>query len=168
MQVTNGEALLAKYNLKANDAVLAEGNQAAMYVLFPLSNSDEAGGTRPGEKKKRIAANVSFRQLRRPPGQPQGHVRRRRSRPERCSCCPSESLPAPWFLRAVTDVASPKIKIKYVLPDGATAYLGAVGSDALAEQLRAANEKEGLLSAYQVVADQPTGACAVVITGHDR
>ena len=30
MQVTGGEALLAKYNLKANDAVLAEGNQSEM------------------------------------------------------------------------------------------------------------------------------------------
>lgn len=57
---------------------------------------------------------------------------------------------------------------QYVLPDRATAYLGAVGSDALAEQLRAANAKEGLISAYQVVPEQPTGACAVVITGHDR
>lgn len=33
MQVTGGEALLAKYNLKANDAVLAEGNQSEMYAL---------------------------------------------------------------------------------------------------------------------------------------
>lgn len=46
--------------------------------------------------------------------------------------------------------------------------MGAVGSDDLAQQLRTANEKEGLISAYQVVQDQPTGACAVVITGHDR
>ncbi|GAA5861812.1 hypothetical protein JCM8547_008560 [Rhodosporidiobolus lusitaniae] len=57
---------------------------------------------------------------------------------------------------------------QYVLPENSTAYLGAVGSDSLADQLRAANEKEGLYSAYQVVEDKPTGACAVVITGHDR
>ncbi|BGP14899.1 adenosine kinase [Rhodosporidiobolus nylandii] len=57
---------------------------------------------------------------------------------------------------------------QYVLPAGSTAYLGAVGSDSLADQLRAANDKEGLQSAYQVVEDKPTGACAVVITGHDR
>ncbi|GAA5937235.1 adenosine kinase [Sporobolomyces koalae] len=57
---------------------------------------------------------------------------------------------------------------QYVLPEGSTAYLGAVGSDSLADQLRAANDKEGLKSAYQVVEDKPTGACAVVITGHDR
>jgi adenosine kinase len=30
MQVVNGESLLQKYNLKANDAVLAEGNQSEM------------------------------------------------------------------------------------------------------------------------------------------
>ncbi|ORY91483.1 carbohydrate kinase PfkB [Leucosporidium creatinivorum] len=57
---------------------------------------------------------------------------------------------------------------QYVLPAGSTAYLGAVGKDDLANQLRAANEKEGVISAYQVVEDKPTGACAVIITGHDR
>ncbi|BGP38882.1 adenosine kinase [Rhodotorula kratochvilovae] len=57
---------------------------------------------------------------------------------------------------------------QYVLPDNSTAYLGAVGADSLADQLRAANDKEGLQSAYQIVEDKPTGACAVVITGHDR
>lgn len=46
--------------------------------------------------------------------------------------------------------------------------MGCVGSDALADQLRAANDKEGLHSAYQVVSDAPTGACAVVLTGHHR
>lgn len=57
---------------------------------------------------------------------------------------------------------------QYVLPAGSTAYLGAVGKDDLANQLRAANEKEGVISAYQVVEEKPTGACAVIITGHDR
>ena len=38
MQVTQGESLLAKYNLKPNDAVLAEGNQAEMSVPS-LSNA---------------------------------------------------------------------------------------------------------------------------------
>ncbi|GAA6029578.1 hypothetical protein JCM8097_000947 [Rhodosporidiobolus ruineniae] len=57
---------------------------------------------------------------------------------------------------------------QYVLPANSTAYLGAVGADSLADQLRAANDKEGLQSAYQVVEGKPTGACAVVITGHDR
>ncbi|GAA5863409.1 hypothetical protein JCM3774_005282 [Rhodotorula dairenensis] len=57
---------------------------------------------------------------------------------------------------------------QYVLPANSTAYLGCVGKDSLADQLRAANDKEGLQSAYQVVEDKPTGACAVIITGHDR
>ena len=32
IQVTNGEDVLKKYNLKANDAILAEEKQAPMYV----------------------------------------------------------------------------------------------------------------------------------------
>lgn len=57
---------------------------------------------------------------------------------------------------------------QYVLPEKSTAYLGCVGDDDLANQLRAANDKEGLHSAYQVEKGTPTGSCAVVITGHDR
>ena len=77
MQVTNGEALLAKYNLKANDAVLAEGNQAEMCV-YPV-------------RERRTGAEVAERaQLRGPQDQPPGHLRRRRSRAERCSCCPGK------------------------------------------------------------------------------
>ncbi|KAH9808909.1 Ribokinase-like protein [Melampsora americana] len=57
---------------------------------------------------------------------------------------------------------------QYILPAGSTVYLGSVGKDDLADQLRAANKKEGLKELYQVVDGQPTGACAVVITGHDR
>lgn len=33
MQVTNGEKLLEKYDLKANDAILAEEKHAPLYVL---------------------------------------------------------------------------------------------------------------------------------------
>lgn len=57
---------------------------------------------------------------------------------------------------------------QYVLPEKSTAYLGCVGSDDLATQLRKANEKEGLRSVYQVDENTPTGCCAVVITGHER
>lgn len=57
---------------------------------------------------------------------------------------------------------------QYVSPAGSVAYIGAVGDDDLAQQLRAANEKEGVQSAYQVHAGKKTGACAVLITGHDR
>ena len=35
MQVTNGEALLEKYKLKANDAILAGEEHAGMYVMNP-------------------------------------------------------------------------------------------------------------------------------------
>lgn len=56
----------------------------------------------------------------------------------------------------------------YVLPAKHVAYIGSVGKDQLADQLRAANDKEGVQSAYQVHEDTRTGACAVVITGHHR
>jgi len=87
-----------------------------------------------------------------------------------------------------------------VLPKKHVVYVGAVGKDQLADQLRAANDKvslmtgspatkaieingnlrslhahtsssvrqEGVESAYQIHSDEKTGACAVVITGHDR
>lgn len=58
--------------------------------------------------------------------------------------------------------------VQYVLPEHSTAYLGCVGKDDLAQQLRAANDREGLESLYQVNDAVPTGSCAVVITGHDR
>jgi adenosine kinase len=57
---------------------------------------------------------------------------------------------------------------QYVLPPNSTAYIGCVGKDGLADQLRAANDKEGLYTPYQVVEGSQTGACAVVITGHHR
>ena len=39
VQVTNGEELLKKYDLKANDAILAEEKHAPMYVSFFVSLS---------------------------------------------------------------------------------------------------------------------------------
>ncbi|KAF5311790.1 hypothetical protein D9619_002551 [Psilocybe cf. subviscida] len=56
----------------------------------------------------------------------------------------------------------------YILPPKSVAYTGAVGNDSLAEQLRQANEREGVLHVYDVHDDEKTGACAVVITGHHR
>jgi len=56
----------------------------------------------------------------------------------------------------------------YVLPPKSVVYTGCVGDDDLAEQLRTANAKEGVESAYQVAKGQRTGACAVVITGQHR
>ncbi|GAA6018406.1 hypothetical protein JCM10207_000882 [Rhodosporidiobolus poonsookiae] len=112
MQVVDAPELLSKYNLKANDAVLAEGKQSEIYEDL----------------------QKNFKVLYVAGGAAQNAAR----------------------------------AAQYVLPDNSTAYLGAVGADSLADQLRAANDKEGLHSAYQVVDDKPTGACAVVITGHDR
>lgn len=57
---------------------------------------------------------------------------------------------------------------QYVLPPQSTAYFGCVGTDDLADQQRAANDREGLRYVYQISDDAKTGSCAVVITGHDR
>lgn len=57
---------------------------------------------------------------------------------------------------------------QYVLPPGSTVYIGAVGADNLADQLRVTNKKEGLKELYQVVESAPTGACVVIITGQHR
>ncbi|KAG8987077.1 adenosine kinase [Tulasnella sp. 427] len=56
----------------------------------------------------------------------------------------------------------------YVLPDNSVVYAGCVGNDELADTLRAANKREGVASAYQVTTEENTGACAVILTGHDR
>lgn len=58
--------------------------------------------------------------------------------------------------------------LQYILPPGSVAYSGCVGDDVLAEQLRAANKREGLDDYYLVKKGGKTGACAVVITGHNR
>lgn len=112
MQIRNGEAMLEKYGLKANDAVLADEKQLAIYkdIVDNYDVTYVAGGA---------AQNAA-----------------------RCA--------------------------QYVLPANSTAYLGCVGKDDLAKQLQAANDKEGLKSIYQFSDDQPTGSCAVVITGHNR
>jgi sugar/nucleoside kinase (ribokinase family) len=47
-------------------------------------------------------------------------------------------------------------------------FTGCVGDDELAEQLKVANRKEGLDDVYLVKKGEKTGACAVIITGHDR
>ncbi|KAF9260832.1 adenosine kinase [Marasmius fiardii PR-910] len=56
----------------------------------------------------------------------------------------------------------------YVLPPNSVVYTGCVGEDDLAEQLKAANKREGLDEVYQVKKGEKTGACAVVITGQHR
>ncbi|WFD40428.1 adenosine kinase [Malassezia japonica] len=112
MQVRDGQAVLEKYGLKPNDAVLASEEQLSIYqyLVENYQVAYVAGGA---------AQNTA-----------------------RCA--------------------------QYVLPEHSTAYLGAVGNDDLAQQLRAANDREGLQSLYQVVDTTPTGSCAVVITEHNR
>lgn len=61
-----------------------------------------------------------------------------------------------------------RFDLQYVLPPNSVVYTGCVGDDALAEQLKAANKREGLDEVYQVLKGGKTGACAVVITGHHR
>ena len=58
---------------------------------------------------------------------------------------------------------------QYVLPAGSVAYIGSVGDDDLKKTLQDANDAENVQSAYQVQpAPARTGACAVIISGHDR
>lgn len=57
---------------------------------------------------------------------------------------------------------------QYVLPPNSVVFAGCVGDDQLAEQLRVANKREGVLDVYKVKKGQKTGACAVLITGHHR
>lgn len=56
----------------------------------------------------------------------------------------------------------------YILPPGSVVYTGSVGNDDFAKTLREANDKEGVESAYYVREQTSTGACCVLITGHDR
>ncbi|CEQ40500.1 SPOSA6832_02130 [Sporobolomyces salmonicolor] len=136
MQVVDAPELLEKYALKANDAVLAEGNQSQIYEDLQKNY-----------KVHYVAGGAA-----------QNAARGAQVRPSPYALAPAFLLPTLTPLRGN----------QYVLPANSTAYLGAVGADSLADQLRAANDKEGLQSAYQVVEDKPTGACAVVITGQDR
>ncbi|KAF8701243.1 hypothetical protein AX14_000512 [Amanita brunnescens Koide BX004] len=112
MQVVNGENLLKKYDLKANDAILAEEKHSALYdeIVKDHKVTYVAGGAT--QNAARGAA--------------------------------------------------------YILPPHSVAYTGCVGDDDLAEQLRAANKREGLDDLYFVKKGEKTGACGVVITGHHR
>jgi len=112
IQVFNGEELLKKYDLKANDAVLAEEKHMPLYddLVKNYQVTYVAGGA--AQNAARGAA--------------------------------------------------------YVLPPNSVVYTGSVGDDGLAEQLRAANRREGLTDVYQVKKGEQTGACGVIITGHNR
>jgi adenosine kinase len=51
---------------------------------------------------------------------------------------------------------------------GATSYMGSVGADHYADQLRKTAEKDGVNVHYYVDADAHTGTCAACIVGGER
>lgn len=57
---------------------------------------------------------------------------------------------------------------QYILPPNSTVYVGCVGNDSSAQQLRDACNREGVRTEYRVDETHPTGRCGVVITGHHR
>ncbi|TYJ58238.1 hypothetical protein B9479_001063 [Cryptococcus floricola] len=107
-----GPAYLKKYDLKANDAILAEEKHMGIYddIVANAKVTYVAGGA---------AQNAA---------------------------------------RAAS----------YVLPPKSVAYIGSVGDDDLKQTLEKVNEAEGVQSAYQVQPTSKTGACAVILSGHDR
>ncbi|RKO96611.1 Ribokinase-like protein, partial [Caulochytrium protostelioides] len=104
--------LLAKYKLKANDAILAGDEHATLY--------DELLADYPVEYIAGGAAQNSMRG-------------------------------ATWLL-----------------PPKSTVYVGCVGQDAQADQLKATAVRDGLRTEYMVDPTTPTGKCAVLITNNDR
>ena len=54
------------------------------------------------------------------------------------------------------------------MPPKSAVYVGCVGKDDFAAQLRAATQVEGLRTEYMVADTVATGKCGVVITGHSR
>jgi len=112
VQVRDGEALLKKYDLEANNAILAEEKHHPIYeeIVKNYPVTYVAGGA--SQNAARGAA--------------------------------------------------------YVLPPKSVVYAGCVGDDDLAEQLRAANKREGLDEVYLVKKGEKTGACAVILTGQHR
>ncbi|KAG5220203.1 adenosine kinase [Salix suchowensis] len=122
IQVTSDE-VLKKYELKANDAILAEEKHLPIYEDLVKNHKVTyvAGGA--SQNAARGAASING------------------------------ILTHP---------------LQYVLPPKSVVYTGCVGKDELAEQLKAANKREGLDEVYQVKEGEKTGACAVVITGHHR
>lgn len=57
---------------------------------------------------------------------------------------------------------------QYMLPANSVWYIGCVGQDEFAQQLRDACKKEGVHTEYRVDEKQPTGKCGVVINGQNR
>ena len=57
---------------------------------------------------------------------------------------------------------------QYVLPADSTVYVGCVGKDAFADQLRDRNSEAGLKTEYLIDEQTPTGTCAVILSDHNR
>ncbi|KAL9598796.1 MAG: hypothetical protein Q9179_003784 [Wetmoreana sp. 5 TL-2023] len=57
---------------------------------------------------------------------------------------------------------------QYILPASSVLYIGCVGRDDYASQLRSACDKAGLRVEYRVDETQPTGRCGVIINGSNR
>lgn len=112
IQVTNAEELLKKYDLKSNDAILAQDKHQPIYDEIVTNHQViyVAGGG--SQNTARAAA--------------------------------------------------------YALRPNSVVYTGCVGDDDLAEQLKAANTREGLDELYLVKKGERTGACAAILTGNDR
>lgn len=113
IQTVDDGSLLKKYDLKPNDAILAESKHMTIYEDLIA----------PGRDTKIIAGGAAQNTAR---------------------------------------------GAQYMLPPDSVVYLGAVGADKQADDLRAACAAVGLRVEYHVDKDTPTGKCGVVITGHDR
>lgn len=152
IQVKDGEGLLKKYNLKANDAILADEKHLPMFdiphlpflqvlhvhsIIVTMRSSRNIKWSTSPVVQRRMLLGV------------QQYVSR-----------------SPYYpiLVPLTSFSLPQ----YVLPPNSVVYTGCVGDDDLAQQLKDANKKEGLAEAYLVKKGEQTGACAVVITGHHR
>lgn len=142
IQVRNAEQLLIKYNLNADDAILAQEQhfpmQVSLQALLPsikpsqLSRSDQ-----------RLRRNLC--------------LWRRCSKYSSRGC--SGSLSFRWH----------SIRLwQYILPPDSVVFVGCVGDDKLAELLRITNAREGVRDVYQVQRNAQTGACAVLLTGQNR
>lgn len=57
---------------------------------------------------------------------------------------------------------------QYMLPPDSVVFFGCVGKDKYSEILDKANKEAGLQTRYRYDAEQPTGRCGVIITGHNR
>jgi len=113
IQVTGDQAILDKYGLKPNDAILAEEKHLPIY--------------------EEIASKYQTKQL--AGGAAQNAAR----------------------------------GAQYMLPPKSVVYVGSVGKDSGAEELKTAcSEREGVRTEYHVDPDHPTGRCAVIITGVER